>query len=78
MQKVVRQVIADVAKNSATKYSYCSVPIVEENCMCELVERCCESNKEGRWHNEPVFVHWEIMVDAVKEEVCCDANSIIG
>ena len=71
------QVVADVAKDSSTEHGYCSVPIVEEHCMRELVERCCESNEEGRWHNEAVLVHWEIMVDAVKEEVCCDANSII-
>ena len=45
--------------------------------MGELVKRCCKGDEKGGWHNEAVFVHWEVVVDAVEEEVGCDSNAII-
>ena len=71
------QVVAYVAKDPSTKYSYCSVPIVEEHGMCELVERCGKSDEKGRGHNEAVFVHWEVVVDSVEEEMGCDTNAVV-
>lgn len=77
MEEVVGQVIADVAKDPSTEYSYCCVPIVEEHCMRELVERCRKGNEESRRHNEAVLVHRKVMVDAVEEEVGCDTDTIV-
>ena len=71
------QVIADVAKDASTEYSYCCVPIVEKNCMGELVKRCRKGDEKGGWHHKAVLVHWEVMVDAVEEKVSRDSNAII-
>lgn len=78
VQEVVSQVIADVAKYSTTKYSRRSIPVVKEDCMCELVERSRESDEEGRRHDKTVSVHGEVVVDAMEEEVCCYADSVVG
>ena len=45
--------------------------------MGELVKRCCKGDEKGGWHNKAVLVHWEVVVDAVEEEVGCDSNAII-
>ena len=51
VQEVVGEIVANVAKNSTTEHRCRGVPVVEEDCMGELVERGCESNEEGRWHD---------------------------
>ena len=71
------QVIADVAKDASTKYSYCCIPIVEKHCVGELVKGCCKGDEKSGWHNKAVLVHWKVVVDAVEEEVGCDSNAII-
>ena len=71
------QVIADVSKDPSTEHSYCCVPIVEEHCMCELVERCCKGDEEGGGHNEAILVHWKVVVDPVEEEMGCNTNAVV-
>lgn len=71
------QVVADVAKYSTTEHSCCCIPIVEEYCMSELVEWSCKSDEEGRRHDQSVSVHRKVVMDAVKEEVRCYADSVV-
>ena len=77
MQEIVGQIIANVAKYPSTKHGYCCVPVVEKHCMRELVEWCCQGDEESWRHDEAVFVHWKVVVDAVEEEVGCDTNAIV-
>lgn len=73
----MRKVIAYVAENAATEHGCRSVPIIEEDCVGELVKWCCEGDKEGWWHDKAVLVHRKVVVDAVKEEVTCDADPVV-
>ena len=65
MQKVVCHVIADVAKDASAVCSYSCIPVVEEDCMREFPEGQGEDDEEGRWHDEAVAVHGEVVVNAV-------------
>ena len=71
------QIVANIAEYPSAEDCYCSVPIVEENGVGEFVESCCEGDEKGRWHDEAVSVHGEVVVDAVEEEVGCDADPVI-
>lgn len=77
VQEVVREVITYVAKYTTTEHSCCCVPVVEEDCMSELIEWCCESDEEGRRHDKAITVHREVVVDAVEKEVCRYADSVV-
>lgn len=45
--------------------------------MCNLPERSGQKN-EKRWrHNQSVFVHGKIVVNAVEKEVECDSDAIV-
>lgn len=71
------QLIADVAKDPSTKYSCCYVPIIEEYCIYELIERCCKSNEQNGRHGETILIHWKVVVDTMEEEMGCDTNAVI-
>jgi hypothetical protein len=45
--------------------------------MCKLPERRRQRNKQRRRHHEPVLVHWEVVVDAVEEEVEGTGDTIV-
>ena len=59
------QIVAYVAEYASAEHGDCCVPIVEEDCMCKFIKRCCENEEEGWRHDEAVFVHWKIVMDAV-------------
>lgn len=77
MQKVVCQIIANVAKNTTTIYRDSSVPVVEENGMSELPERRRQHNEESWWHDQSVLIHREVMVNAMEKEVKCDSYTVV-
>lgn len=78
MQKVMGEVVADVAKDSTTVHCCCNVPIEPEQGVCQLPERCCQCEEEGWWHHQAEFIHWEVVVDAVEEEVQSYGVVVIG
>lgn len=78
MQEVVRHVVACIAKYAAAVGCRCRVPVPENDSMCKFPERCCQRNKKRRWHDKPVLVHGQIVMNAVQEEMECNANTIIG
>ena len=71
------KVVADVAKYSTAEYGCRCIPIVEEDCVGELVERGCESDEEGRRHDKTVLVHREVMMNTMEKEVSCYADAIV-
>jgi hypothetical protein len=77
VQKVMGEIVANIAKYAATEDGCCGVPIVEEDCVCEFPEGCCESNEECRWHNESIFVHWKVMMNAMEKEMECEAYTVV-
>ena len=77
VQEVMRQVIADVAEDTTAENGRRSIPVVEEDRVCELPEWCGESNEEGRWHDEAIAVHREVVVDTMKKEVSCYADAVV-
>jgi hypothetical protein len=69
VQKIMRQVIADVPKYSSAEYRCCSMPVIEEDGMCQLPEWSRQCNEECRRHDKPILVHWKVVVNAMKEEM---------
>ena len=62
-------VVADVAKDASTEGRRCSVPVVPDKSVCKLPEWGCKNNEERWRHDQSQSVHWEIMVNAVKQEM---------
>lgn len=69
VQKVVGHVVARVSEYATTISSCRRIPVPEDDSVCELPERCREGDEKRRWHDQSVFVHREVVVDAVKEEM---------
>lgn len=78
VEEVVSQIVANVAENSATKDLHCREPIVEKYGMCQLPEWGGEYDEQRGWHDQSIFIHREIVVNAVKQEVKGQANAIVG
>ena len=57
MQKVMRQIVADVSEDTTTIRRHSRVPIVEEYCMSQFPEGRCEDDEEGWWHDQAVAIH---------------------
>lgn len=77
VKEVVGQVIANVAKN-ATAVDCCrGIPVVGENGMSEVPKGSRKQQKHGWRHDQSVFVHGQIVVDAVEQEVRNDAISVV-
>ena len=57
MQKVMRQIIADITKNATAIDRNSGVPVVKEDEVGEVPEGCGKDEEEGRWHDEAVAIH---------------------
>ena len=77
MEKVMSEIITYVPEYSAAVDCHRCVPVVEKYCVCKLPERGCNYNKQSRWHDKPQFVHREVMVNAVEEEMSGYTNAVI-
>lgn len=77
MEEVMGQVVADVPKYTATKYGDSRIPVVEEDCVGKLPEWGCQDNEESGWHDQAVFVHGQIVMNSVKQEVKSETDSIV-
>ena len=73
----MRQIVADVTKYTSAVYSSRNIPIVRENRMCQIPEWSCKNNEESRRHDQSVFIHWEIVVDTVEQEMQGEKPSIV-
>ena len=77
MQEVMGQIVANVAEDAAAVDRDRDVPVPVEDEVGEAVEGCGEHDEEGGRHDEAEFVHGEVVVDAVEEEVQGDTNAIV-
>jgi hypothetical protein len=77
MQEVVGHVIACVAKDATTISGQRGIPIPEYDGMCKLPEWRCKDDEKRRRHDKSVFIHWQVVVDAVEEEMQRDAHTVI-
>lgn len=78
VKEVMCEIVADVSKDAATVSCTSSIPVVEEYSMCKLPERSSQSSEERRRHDKTILVHRKIMMDAVKDEMKCDSNTVVG
>jgi hypothetical protein len=74
----VCHVVQGVSEDTTGVSCQGGIPVPEDNCMCELPERCCQCYEERGRHYESVLVHGEVVVDAVEEEVEGDADTVVG
>ena len=77
VQPVMRAIVADVAKNAAREDGDGGIPVVPEHCVCKLVERGGEHEEQSWRHDKSVFVHRQIMVDAVEDKMKGQENWMI-
>lgn len=45
--------------------------------MCDFPKGRCECGKKGGRHDQAVFVHGKVVVDAVEDKVQRDSNAIV-
>lgn len=77
MKEVMRQIIHNVTKNTATKDGRSQVPVEVEDRMRQLPERCRKHQEKSWRHDEAIFVHWQVVMYAVEEEMQCNSSPII-
>lgn len=77
VEEVMCQVVHDVSEYSSTEYCRGHVPVECKYGVRQFPERSGQSNKHGGRHDKTVFIHREVVVDAVKKEVQCDGDTII-
>jgi len=77
MQKVVSQVVADIAEETATEHRSGRVPVVEEESVRQVPERNRKYGKQSWRHDESVLVHWQVVVNAVKKEMKRDSGPVV-
>jgi hypothetical protein len=77
VEEVVGHIIASVAKDAAAIRSQCRIPVPEDDGVGKFPERRGERGKKRRWHDKPVLVHREVMMNTVKEEMQGEANSVV-
>ena len=77
MQEVMGQVVADVTEDAAAVYRYGDVPVPVKDEEGEAVEGGGEHDEKGGRHDEAEFVHGEVVVDAMEEEVQGYTDAIV-
>ena len=70
-------IVTDITKDTTTENRQSSIPVVEEHGVGQLPERGGEDNKQSRWHDQPILVHRQIMMDSMEQEVESETDSVI-
>lgn len=77
MKEVMRQVVANVSENATAVDSSCDIPVVGEDGVCKLPERCSQGYKQGWGHDQTVLVHGQVVMNTVQQKVSGDADSVV-
>lgn len=77
VQEVMGQIVADVAKDTATVGSGGGIPAVVEERMGKVPEGGCEDHEKRRGHDQAILVHWKIVMNAVEQKVHGNTNSVV-
>lgn len=78
MQEIMSHVVTHVSENTATICQNGSMPIVENHGVRKFVEGNGKDNEQRRRQDQPVPIHWQVVVNAVEKEVKGDSNTVIG
>ena len=78
VQKVVRHVVARVAKQATTVRQQRRMPVVPQDGMRDLPKWRRKHGEQRGWHNQPVPIHRKIVMDAVEEKMRRNADAVIG
>lgn len=77
VEKVVRQVVDDVASDTATEGDSAHVPVGVEDGVGKLPKWKGECNEECWRHDETISIHWQVVVNAVKEEMSSKSEAVV-
>lgn len=77
VQKIVSEVVANIAKDAATVDVGTNVPIPVKEGMRQIPKRQSKSRKKSWRHYEAEFVHWKVVVNSVKKEVGSYCHAIV-
>lgn len=77
VQEVVGHIVANVSENASAVHHHCRIPIVEEDGVRKLVKWSSKDKEQSGRHDQSIFVHWQIVVDSVKEEMERDSDPVI-
>lgn len=78
VKEVVSQVVKRVAEHTTAVGCCRSIPVVEEDSVCELPEWCCKRCEQRRGHDQPIPVHWQVVVNTVEQEMQGESGTIVG
>ena len=71
------QVVANISKYATTEDCGGNRPVPMEDCMCQLPEWSCKDEEQCRRHDQSEFIHWKVVVDAMKQEMEGESNSVV-
>jgi len=77
VKEVMRHVIANVTKDAAAEHGCGEIPVPEKERMSNPPEGGRKSYEQGRRHDQTVFVHRKVVVDAVEKEVHGEADPVV-
>lgn len=77
VEKVVCQVVDDVASDTTTEGGSAHVPVGIEDGVRKLPEWKSERDEECWRHDETVSIHWQVVVNAVKEEMSSKSKAVV-
>lgn len=70
-------VITDISKDTTTVRQHTGIPVVVEDRMRQLPKWSSKNDEQGRGHHKSIFVHGQVVMDAMQEEVQGDTNSVV-
>jgi len=71
-------IVANISKQATAKGCGACIPVEEEDCVSKPPERRSEHAEHDGWHDEPVFVHGEVVVNTMEEKVGRDSYPVVG
>ena len=71
------QVVDDVASDTTTEGGSAHVPVGIEDGVRKLPEWKSERDEECWRHDETVSIHWQVVVNAVKEEMSSKSKAVV-
>ena len=72
---VVDHIVADVAEDTATETGVS--PVQWEEREDELVDWSTQDGEHDWWHDQTVWVHWQVVVNTVHQEVKGDEEGVV-
>jgi hypothetical protein len=78
VQEVVGAVVAYVSEDAAAVRYHSRMIVPKDDAVRDLPEWSRQDDEECGRHDKPVFIHGEIVVNAVEQEMRCDGEAVVG